>query len=179
MKSKKPKNRPAYTELTLRGLKREVISRGLPFEEVLEKSIPSLQNWLHDNYHNDIDTSLIAKYDDYIENILTSIGSSDMIYPSLRLSYVGDSSEDASEIVPKIKKPKDKKEKIVREKTEQGIYSGTKKALTFECFNKDMSIEDTIEKVKNLFEDANEKSIKIWYKAAKRDKAKTLVSGSN
>ena len=169
MKTKKAKSKPVYTDLTLKGLKREVISRGIPFQDVLEKSIPDLQNWLYNNHHKEVDTDLIIKYDEYIEELLTLSGSADMIHPSLRLSYVGDASETASDILTKPKKVREKKERVVRDKTEQGIYSGTKKALTFECFNNGTSIEDTVEKVKSIFNDANEKSIKIWYKKAKRE----------
>ena len=89
-----------------------------------------------------------------------------MIHPSLRLSYVGDKSEDfkALEVIPKKDRPK--KEKVVKEKTEQGIYSGTKKALTYQCQKEGKTVEETITIVKETFEDASDKSIKIWYRKA-------------
>ena len=165
-KTKNKKQRPAYTELTLKGLKYEVISRGMDFEEVLKASVPDLSNWLHHNYSNEVDIELVNQYDEYIEETLKQLGASEMIHPSLRLSYVGDKSEDfkALEVIPKKDRPK--KEKVVKEKTEQGIYSGTKKALTYQCQKEGKTVDETILIVKETFEDASDKSIKIWYRKA-------------
>lgn len=164
MSKTKKKQRPAYTELTLKGLKYEVISRGMPFDDVLAFSIPDLSNWLHNNYTNEIDIDRVAEYDDYIEDILKGLGSE--IYPTLRLSYVGDKAEDfkALDVVPKKDRPK--KEKVPKEKTEQGIYSGTKKALTYQCQKEGKTIDETLTIVKETFEDASDKSIKIWFRKA-------------
>ena len=170
-KIKKPKPRSVFTDLTLKGLKQEVISRGMDFDKVLSSSIPDLQNWLYNNFRTEKDNSLIVKYDEYIEQLLRDIGSEDMIYPSLRLSYVGDKSENFDTLEKKPKKVKPKGERVVKEKTEDGIYSGTKKALTYECFNKGLSIEETIETVKEKFSDASEKSIKIWFRKAGKVKS--------
>lgn len=170
-KVKKLKQKPIFTDLTLKGLKQEVISRGMEFDKVLSSSIPDLQNWLYNNFKLEKDRNLIVEYDEYIEQLLRDVGSEDMIYPSLRLSYVGDKAENFGTLEKKPKRIKPRGEKVIKEKTEDGIYSGTKKALTYECFNKGISIEETIEKVKEKFSDASEKSIKIWFRKAGKIKS--------
>ena len=158
-------------DMTYKDMKRSVVARGMPFEEVITGDFYKLNSWLHKNYNNDIDLDLLDEYDNWLESELIAFGSGDMVHPGLRLGYIGE--KDTEENVIKLKKIKpERKTKEKREKTENGLFKGTKKALTFQCANEGLSLEDTINKVIENFEDASDKSIKIWYKKAKRDAKK-------
>lgn len=179
-KSKKAKGKSLPEELripvqdmTYKDLRRAVVVRGMPFEQVVAGDFFKLNSWLHNNYSNDVELDLLDEYDEWMENELISIGSGNMIHPSLRLGYIGE--KDTEENTIKLKKIKvEKKPKEKREKTEEGLFKGTKKALTFQCANDGLSLEDTITKVMEQFDDASDKSIKIWYKKAKRNAKNSL-----
>lgn len=173
-KTKKQKTNPIpevlripVENMTYKDLKRAVVSRGMDFEEVVKGDFYKLNSWLHKNYNNDVDMGLLERYDDWLDEELRHLGHTENVHPQLRLGYIGDKSEDDGPIkVKKVKTEKVQKEK--REKTEEGLFKGTKKALTFQCEKEGLTLEETIEKVKELFEDASDKSIKIWYKKSKR-----------
>lgn len=151
-------------EMTLKDIKREVIIRGMPFQEVIEADVPTLYSWWNSHRDNDIDDTLLDAFDDWLENELQSIGRQDLIHSSFRFNYVGEKSE-----VEKPKKPvKEKKPKQRREKNSLGLFSGTKKAMVYEAQGKGWSIKKTIRKVTRAFPDAKEKSIKIWYNKASK-----------
>ncbi|MAO08060.1 MAG: hypothetical protein CL596_05035 [Alteromonas sp.] len=152
------------SHMTLNDLKRHCISRGMDFQELIDGTVISLQNWYHRNSNNDIDLSRIAKFDDWLEKILRDRGKEELIHPQLRLSYI---SENQSDDKPKKEKPKKEKKKP-REKNKHGIFKGTKKAYTFELQQKGKTLTQVIKKVTRKFPDASDKSIKIWYKKAAR-----------
>jgi hypothetical protein len=159
-----------YNNMTYKDLKKACIIRGLEFELVAASDIYRLQSWLHSNAGRDTDEILLNQYDDYVENELRIIGRHDFIHPQLRLSYVGE--REINETIKPKKEKVDKVPKQRKEKTEQGIYSGTKKALVYECALKEMNVVNTIKKVKKVFgEDVSEKSIKIWFKKALKTKS--------
>jgi hypothetical protein len=111
---------------------------------------------------------LLRLYDDWLDNELIMGGNGDLVHSSLRLGYVGDREDDEDK--PKKIKP-EPKAKVKKEKTAEGIFSGTKKALTFKCEKDGKTLEETISMVMENFPDAAEKSIKIWYKKSKRTKS--------
>lgn len=151
--------------MNYKDLKRNVVVRGMDFQEVVDGSFPRLQNWLHHNGDAPIDTTLLDKFDDWVEKGLKQRGALDLIHPQLRLGYIGERDEEGK--VTKRKRVKGiKKKKKKRERTKDGIYKGTKKAYVFECQAKGWSIKKTIRKTFARFPDASEKSIKIWYKKA-------------
>lgn len=172
-KTKKTKSLPdelrvPIENMTYKDLKRAVVARGMNFEEVVAGDFYKLNSWLHKNYGNEVDLELLNQYDDWMDKELMGLGQTEMVHPSLRLGYIGDKDTEENSI--KLKKVKqEKKPKEKREKTEQGLFKGTKKALTFECATKGMNLENTIKKVMKNFDDASEKSIKIWFKKAKRE----------
>jgi hypothetical protein len=160
-----------YNNMTYKDLKKACIIRGLEFEKVASSDIYKLQSWLHNNLGNPEYQDLLEQYDDWVEEQLLALGSNDLIHPMLRLSYIGEREEQQ-----KIKPKREKVERVPRqrkEKTEQGIYSGTKKALVYECALKEMNIQNTLKKVKKVFGDnVSEKSVKIWFKKALKENMK-------
>lgn len=158
--------------MNYKDLKRNVVVRGMDFEAVVNGDFPTLQNWLHFNRGNEIDTSLLDKFDDWMEKQLRARGSDYLIHPSLRLGYIGEKSEDGETVTRKRVKGI-KKKKVKRERTKYGIYKGTKKALVYEYQGLGYSINKTIRKTKRRFPDASEKSIKIWFKQAAKKGATT------
>ncbi len=155
------------TQMTYKDLKKAAVERGMSFDDVLAADFFGLNSYVHANFHRKPDPSLVEQFDDKLEELLLSRGQDQLVHPSLRLSYLGESSEDEKprEVKPKIVK----KAKVVRSKNSDGIYGGTKKALTYELAKKGRSIERTIAKVKRKFPDAADKSIKIWYKKALKE----------
>lgn len=154
-------------DMTYKTLKRNVVVRGMPFNEVVGGTFPALQNWFHHNRNNNVDTDLLDQYDEWIEAQLKERGADYLIHPQLRLGYIGEKDDEGN--VVKIKRVKGiKKKKKKREKTEDGIFKGTKKALTFQCEKEGMTMEDTIEKVKKSFGEISLKSVKIWYKKSQK-----------
>ena len=167
MKTKKKKPRSIYfNDLTYKDLKKSCVSRGMPFDEVASGDVPSLHNWLHHNSLKTEDKSLINDYDDWVHEQLTGMGKEYLLYPSLRLGYIGDKS-DNEKVVKAPKIVKDKTPKLPKEKTEDGVVKGTKKAYTFELARKGHNLEYIIKRILKRFPDASEKSIKIWFRSAK------------
>jgi len=153
--------------MTFKDIKINCVARGMPFQTVVDGTVPSLQNWLHHNNTNEVDPNLLDSFDDWIEDNLRSRGKYDLIHPQLRLGFIGERDDVGN--VNKTKRVKGiKKKKSRREKTKDGIYKGTKKALTFKLQQKGRSLERTIKKVLRTFPDASEKSIKIWYKKSSK-----------
>ena len=162
---------PAQRELgtlNIKQLKRACIMRGMDFDDCIKADIPRLQSWFLLYYYNDLDKSLLDKFDEYYEDELRDVGAEDLIHPLLRLGYVADRDEDGN--VTKVKKIKGLKRILNKRKTKNalGIFSGTKKALTYDCALKGKSKESTIKIVMEAFPDAKDKSIGIWYNKAKK-----------
>lgn len=165
-------NLPA-NQRTYRDMKRMCIVRGMDFEELLRGDFTRLHSWLHKNWGNKINEELLTKFDDWMDEELLKGGNADLIHPNLRLGYISDGREDENEGSNKIKKKEKTEPKVKKEKTEDGIFSGTKKALTYSLQKAGESLEDTITKVIEKFPDASDKSIKIWFKKCKRENEKT------
>lgn len=155
--------------MTFKDLQRQAIMLGMPFPEVPQSDFFRLESFIL-NSPNEPDKTLIDKYDDWMDKVLEERGYSKddpMRNYQLRLGFV---SEDAVTKQKKFKRvkgiPKPKKPK--REKDERGLWKGTKKSYTFELTARGYDLERVIRRVQKKFPEANDKSIKQWWRAAKR-----------
>ena len=136
--------------MTFKDLQRQAIMLGMPFPEVPQSDFFRLESFIL-NSPNEPDKSLIDKYDDWMDKVLEERGYSKddpMRNYQLRLGFVSE-------------KPK-------REKDERGLWKGTKKSYTFELTARGYDLERVIRRVQKKFPEANDKSIKQWWRAAKR-----------
>lgn len=158
--------------MTLRQLQRECALRGLSTRRVVKWDIPKLSSWFCEHFLDDRNPENLIKHDQVVEKIIRAHDARQgretipqLFHPTLRFSYIGEDGDSGKKPrVPRIKgfkKPVKKKERSA-----QGIFKGTKKALTFELAVGGMSKEDVIKKVIKEFPDAREKSISIWYNKA-------------
>jgi len=151
-------------------LKRNCIIRGMPFEEAVDATVLKLQGWFIKNYMKPAVTDLLDQYDAWNEKALRARGLDDVFFhPSLRLGYIGTQDEDGNTLTTK-KIRGLKKQKVKRDRTETGIFSGTKKAYTYQLQAEGKTKEETITLVKEKFPEAQDKSIGIWYNKAKKGK---------
>lgn len=155
--------------MTFKDLQRQAIILGMPFPEVPQSDYFRLESFVR-NSTNEPDATLIDKYDDWMDKVLEEAGyakNDPMRDYQFRLGFVaGDDSEEKKKTkrvrgIPKPKKPK-------KEKDDQGLWKGTKKSYTFELAKKGFTLERTIRRVMKKFPEANEKSIKQWWRAATR-----------
>lgn len=153
-------------QTSYKDLKRQAVALGMPFPDVINASIGQLSNFIAET-DNTPDTSLIDKYDDYVEKCLMEIGYNKrdaIMNARLRLGFIGEEDPETGEKrmkrVPGIKKEKKPK----REKTEQGFVKGTKKSFVMELAIKGLSLEEVTTKFKKAYPDGNDKSVKIWYR---------------
>lgn len=182
--SKKKKNqiistRPASTHaerelqhLKHRDLQRACVGRGMPFEDVVNSDIPSLQGWFCKHYDNSQNLMFLDEFDDWMVEQLKSRGydkGDPMLHSDLRLGFIGQAETDGEG--NKVKKPRlkslDKKEKPKRERVEgTKVLTGTKKAMTYQLAASGIKLAQVIIDVTEAFPDAKEKSIAIWFKRA-------------
>jgi len=160
-------------------LKRAVIIRGMPFQEVLDGDYTKLRYYFRHHYFDDTKPGLLDQFDDFQEQEIikhrekTGKPVEDwFIAPELRLGFIGEKGEDGEIISTKRIKGIKKKKKIKRERTVGNVFSGTKKALTFELQQQGMDKPTVISKVMEVFPDASEKSISIWFNKSKKLKKK-------
>lgn len=157
----------------MKDLKIQCIIRGIDFDQVVSSDFPNLSMWLLRNRNNEQDESLLKEFDDHVESLLKEHGKEYLIHPSLRLSYVSDST-DGREHKMTMVPTKEKKEKTTKvgvskkEKDKNGIIKHTKKSLTFKLQKKGYNVDKVIKRVCRRFPDANVKSIKIWFKKSER-----------
>lgn len=162
----------AGKHMTYKDLKRQAIILGMPFPDACKSSIFGLIGYINHS-NNTPDTSLIDQYDEWVDKQLEDIGyeKDDPLRSSrLRLGFLGEEKENGerkSRRIPGIKKQKPRK--TPKERDEFNLVKGTKKSYTFELANKGFSLERTIRRVKKKFPEANDKSINLWYRKAKRD----------
>lgn len=163
-------------EMKHKDLKRACIVRGLEFEQVVNLSVPSLSNWFVLNYENSQNTILLDEYDAWLMGKLKERGINDgdaLFHPNLRLGYHGDFNPETGEPIikrprgiKKLKKPKRERDEVTK------LFTGTKKALTYQCQKEGKTLEETYKIVKEQFPEAVEKSMKIWYNRSKKANAK-------
>lgn len=86
----------------------------------------------------------------------------------LRLGFLGDEVDGKRKPkrVPGIKKPREKKPP--RERDEFNLIKGTKKSYVWSLVNKGYELERVIRRMKKKFPEANEKSINLWFRMARR-----------
>jgi len=155
------------SDFTYKELKKQCILRGIEFEEATSSSFPHLSSWLLAHRFDDENKDSLYKYDLWIEKQLHEQGKDYLIHNSLRLSFINDgSAEPKPEETKDIKKPK--KKRVKRTKNKQGLFSGTKKAYTFELTLAEKPFKTILRRVLKRFPDAREKSVKIWYNKAKK-----------
>jgi hypothetical protein len=154
--------------LTMRylDLQKSCIIRGMDPDILVESDIGKLQTWLIKNWETITDSKRLDAFDEWRLAKLKILGKEGE--PFVKMGYVGEENEETGDV--EIKRPKKiKKASDKREKDEtMGIFKGTKKALTYQCVKEGLSIEETTTKVKSIFADAKDKSIKIWMKRAKK-----------
>lgn len=161
-------------KLKYKDLKRECVIRGMPFDEVIGGDVPKLSVWLGRNFTNTIKYELLDVFDDYQEDLIRKsmeakdMDPSELIHPSLRLGYIGERDDEGNIIKRKRVKTLVKKKRKKRERTENGIFKGTKKALTYQLQSNGMSKEEVIKEVIEKFPEASSKSIGIWYNKSKK-----------
>ena len=168
--------------LRYKDLKRECVIRGMEFDDVIGGDFISLTNWLSRNFYSTITYELLDYFDDYQENLIKELiekrgdPSGGIMHPSLRLGYVAEKNERGEITRRKRVKTLVKKKRLKRQRTAQGIFTGTKKAYVFELQQRGLSKEEVIKIVLEKYPDASHKSIGIWFnKAKKTGNAKGLV----
>lgn len=163
--------------MTLKDLKRECVIRGMHFELVISSDIPTITGWFRDHFWDKADHQRLDEFDDWFEKKLKAEKAeskediSPYFHPGLRLGYIAEKDEDGNTTKRKKVRTIGKKKKKKRERTEQGIFSGTKKAYTFELQKQGHDKGKVIEMVLEKFPDASEKSIGIWFNKAKKLKS--------
>jgi len=158
--------------MTYKQIKRECVIRGMAFDAVVEGDIPTLIYWFSSNYENDINSKLLDEYDAYIQQRMLMENpnlDASMLHPHLRLGYLGEADEEG-EVKQRRIKGIPRKKRTRKKKTKQGVYAGTKKALTYQLQAEGINIEETVTKVIETFPEAAVKSIKIWYKRSEKGK---------
>lgn len=161
-------------KMNLKDIKRECVIRGLEFKRIVYFSIPQLTNWLRDHFYDPTDHKKLDEFDEWFDNTLKAELESrgekidQYFHPSLRLGYIAETDEDGNVIKRKKARTIIKKKKKKRERTRDGIFTGTKKAYTFELQKQGKDKATTIKMVMEKFPDASEKSISIWYNKSKK-----------
>ena len=152
-------------DMKLKDLQRECIMRGMDFEQMIRSSVLNLSSWLIDNWELKKDRDILNDFDHWNNRILYGGGNGDLVHDMLNLGYFEDkeTGEAKQKRIKGVRKQTSKKER-----TTEGIFKGTKKALTYECSKNGKTKNETIEIVMAQFPDASEKSIGIWYNRAKK-----------
>ena len=157
--------------MTYKDLKRKAIILGMPFPDACSAGVFDLLHYINVSEEKP-DKSLIDKYDDWVDKQLENIGYSkdDPLRNSrLRLGFLGEEGEDGqrkSKRVPGIKKPREKKPP--RERDEFNLIKGTKKSYVWSLVAKGYDLERVTRRMKKKFPDANDKSITLWFRTARR-----------
>lgn len=144
------------------------LERGMEFDLMVTKDIGGLQTWVIKNWDNPINKKRVHEFDKWREDHLKAIGKEGE--PFVRLGYLGEENPETGDV--EIKKPK--KVRAITTKREKdpetGIFSGTKKSLTYQLTEQGLSKEEITAKVKEQFPEAVDKSIHIWIKKCLRAK---------
>ena len=162
---------------TYRDLQRKAITLGMPFPDVPRAGVMGLIKFINSPDTLAPDPSRIQEYDKWVYNQFDICGvpEDDPLRNSkLRLGYVGEEDENGNikrKRIPGIKLSKIKKP--ARERDEFNLLKGTKKSYTWELTKKGYEIDRIIRRVLKKFPDANEKSIRLWYRACLRDLKKS------
>ena len=163
-----------FRNMTYKGVKRECVIRGMPFEEVLGANVTTLYHYFKDHFYDDLNHKLLDEFDDWqeiqIKAVMEARGENPevLIHPSLRLGYIAEKDGEGNTIKKKRARTVVKKLKRKRERTNDNIFKGTKKAYTFELQQKGKTKDEVIKEVMAKFPEASEKSISIWFNKSKK-----------
>jgi len=169
-KKKKPLSHSVRVDVILKGLRlkdlqRECVLRGMEFKKVAECSILRLHSWLIQNWDNPIRREAIDEYDRWLDTELSELGRDDLIHPSLNL---GSTENETGQIVKKRIRQVNPQKKKKKSRTVDGIFTGTKKAYTYELAKQGIEKSEAIKMVIEKFPEAKEKSISIWFNKARK-----------
>lgn len=172
----------ALTRMRRNDLVKECVLRGLSPELAVNYDNLKLSSWFMEHLDDGQDLNRLQEYDEYVDKELDKRGAKkgeSLRHPifKLGLGNMDDMDDkDTRKTVNTTKVRPEKvdaegkpKEKRVKDESLGGIYSGTKKAATFECAKKGIPLEETYNLVRAKFPEANEKSMKIWYNKALKE----------
>lgn len=158
----------------LKDIKRECVIRGLEFENVISLSIPNLMSWLRFHFDNPCKHELLDLFDDWQEaQVIEALKSKNedpnsYIHAALRLGYIAEKDDDGNTIKRKRVKVVFARKKQKRERTDEGLFAGTKKAYTYQLQKEGISKADTVKKVLAQFPEASTKSVGIWWNKSRK-----------
>jgi len=161
-------------QLKYRDMKRECIIRGMDYDKVLSGTIPKLTNWLRNHFHDELQHTLLNEFDLYQEDLIRVAmlakgqNPDDVIHSALRLGYIAEVDDEGNVIKRKRVRTLIRKKKKRRERTGDGIFQGTKKALTYSLQQEGKDKKEVIAMVMEQFPDASEKSIGIWFNKSRK-----------
>lgn len=161
-------------KMKYKDVKRECVVRGMPFQDVINSDIWRLTGYFREHFYDNVQHNLLDEFDDWQEQQIKEAvkekgdDPDDIIHSSLRLGFIAE--RDAEGNVTKRKRARTivKKRKKRRERTPQGVFAGTKKALTFKLQKEGLTKAEVIVQVLEQFPDASEKSVGIWFNKAKK-----------
>lgn len=156
-------------------LQKTCVLKGLEFRFIVEWDHHKLSNWFYHNFELGENPVLLDEYDAWMNKQLEERGykKGDSVFaPCFRLGFAPAIDEITHIKTPGVTtkvipvsvtiKGEDKPKRSVDEAT--GVVSGTKKNLTFTLTKQGLDLPKIVEAVLKAFPDAQEKSIKIWYK---------------
>lgn len=167
------------SKLKFQDLKSECIQRGMPFEDIVNSDWHGLKSFIVDNLDGTKDPSKLEEFENWVEAKLLEKGYDKddalVTFKEFTSNSNKDEREESKSTAAKdskvSKKPKgEKKAKTKkRQRDDSGLFKGTKKHYVYEGVQKGASIEKVIKKTLAKFPDAKEKSIRIWYRKAKKE----------
>lgn len=164
-------------------LQANCIMRGLDFTDIVEQDFGRLASWLIKNWDCKKDRELLEDFDIWVDSILEKRGY-EVDHPLRKYRKFSNLDEDNNPTVSakNIKRADiPNKKKAKRERTEDGIFKGTKKEYTYSLAkklidkfsdkytNKELCkkfASQLFSKVEKKFPDSKEKSVRIWMKRA-------------
>ena len=153
-------------DMRLRDLQREAILRGMDFQDMVSSSVLQLSTWLINNWGEVRQRELLDEFDSWMDGKLKESGNDDLIHPMLNLGF-NPTEEEGKKKTKRIKGIR--KEPVRKERTTEGVFKGTKKALTFELTKKGLDKTEIVKQVMESFPDAKEKSIIIWHNRMRKN----------
>jgi len=159
----------SITNMKYIDLQRACIVRGIDFQELVEGDFPRLQVWLNKNWGNKKNPLLLNAFDEW-RRTLMSVMNHPNDEPFIRLGFINQTDPTTGAVISTKRPRKITKDKKKRERTEEGLLTGTKKSLTYECCKAGKSYEATLAEVLSKYPDAAPKSVRIWFKRAEKSK---------
>ena len=152
-----------------RDLQKEALILGMKPRHVCGGGHWQLVGYINEHFFEDRDKDKLLKYDLWIERKLKRTGS-ELVAPSLRMSYIRDKNleEAATKPEKKIAKKVTTKKRAPRVKSDYGIVEGTKKHYVYELVRKDKNTKQIVKRTIKKYPESKENSIKIWIGKAKK-----------